>query len=251
MRKIAFIAAALILLFGFSAHAANLDIGVICYHSVSDNPLKLSDYCISDDEFEEDLNYLLNHGYNTVMPKEMWYANPSVRNIVLTFDDGYEDFYEVVFPILKKYNIKAAVYIIGSEIDKTGYLKSWQIKELDQSGLVEIGNHTNIMHSYAFSAADLSSNLILRNDFIEDIKACNKKLYNIMGHGTESVAYPGGRYTTAVDSIIRTNLGYTTTFTTEHGIVRTKTDITKPMKRLYRIHGSAMSTIEKQINSLR
>ena len=251
LRRIVMAAAVMLLIIGAKAFAANPDIGVICYHSVSDNPLKLSEFCISDDEFEDDVRYLISKGYRCILPKEMWDSDPSVRNIVLTFDDGYDDFYEVVFPILKEYNVKAAVYIIGSEIDKYGYLKSWQIKELDQSGLVEIGNHTNIMHSYAFTAEQLSKDDFLRSDFIEDVKRCNNKIYNILGHGTESFAYPGGRYTLKLDEIIRVNLGYTTTFTTDVGIVKTKKDITKPMKRLYRVHGDNMKIIEQRITGFR
>ena len=250
MKKIA-IAAVTLLVFGTCAYAADPDIGVVCYHSVSDNPLKLSTFCISDDEFKSDIEYLRDKGYNCIMPKEMWNSDPGVRNIVLTFDDGYEDFYEVVFPILKEYNVKAAVYIIGSEIDKTGYLKSWQIKEIDQSGLVEIGNHTNIMHSYEYTESELESNSTLREEFIEDVKECNSKLYSILGHGAESFSYPGGKYTSKIDSILRVNLGYTTTFTTDYGIVRTKSDITRPMKRLYRIHGDNMGIIEQRIEKFR
>ena len=232
-----------------SVSAAAINTGVICYHSVTDNPLHYDTYRISAEEFENDIKYFKDNGYNFLMPKEMWYAQPGAKNIVLTFDDGYEDFYDVVFPILEKYEVKAAVYIIGSEIDKTGYLKSWQIKELDSSGLVEIGNHTTIMHTYNFSLSVLKNNEIIINEYIEDIKDCSSRVYAITGRGTESFSYPNGIYTDRLDKVIRGNLGYTTTFSTDYGIVKTQQDILKPMKRLYRVHGDTPELIESRIKS--
>ena len=251
MKKI-ILALLLTVMTAVSAGAADLNTAVICYHSVSDNPLKYSEYCISDTEFEDDVRYFSGNGYTFLKPCEMWDASPNSKNIVLTSDDGYEDFYECVFPVLKKYNAKAAVYVIGSYIDKQGYLKSWQIKEMDESGLVEIGNHTNIMHKRANNVlrAYYEDETML-SEFVEDVKDCSAKIYNITGHGTESIAYPYGIYTARLDSIIRKNLGYTTTFSTEYGIVKTQQDIFSPMKRIYRVHGDSPQDIEQKIKKLK
>ena len=161
-----------------NATAQELDIAAVCYHSVTDNPLTLSEYRISGEEFRADLEYFTSRGYTFMKPCELWYAQPG-KNMALTFDDGYDDFYEVVFPLLKEYNAKAAVYIIASEIDKTGYLKSWQIKELDESGLVEIGNHTTIVHNYGWTRDDYTSDLLKVNEFMEDVKDCSSRIYNM------------------------------------------------------------------------
>lgn len=235
-----------------TAFASGVNIGVICYHSISDNPLKYSQYCISAEEFEEDVRYFSENGYTFLKPCEMWYADENNKNIVLTSDDGYEDFYECVFPILKKYNAKAAVYIIASRIDKHGYLKSWQIKEMDESGLVEIGNHTTIMHRRPNSTlSGYYNDDKMLTEFIEDVKDCSAKIYTILGHGTESFSYPYGIYTDRLEHTIRTNLGYTTTFSTDYGIVKNREDILKPMKRIYRIHGDSPQLIEEHINKLK
>ena len=249
MKKITFLTALLTTLTNFTAFAEDrVDIAAICYHSVTDNPLTLSTYRISDNEFRADLEYFTAMGYTFMKPSEMWYARPG-KNLVLTFDDGYDDFYDVTFPLLKEYNVKAVVYIIGSEIDKTGYLKSWQIKELDDSGLVEIGNHTTSVHDYGWTHNDYINDELKTKEMVEDIKDCSSRIYNILGHGTESFAYPSGQYTDWIDSVIRTNLGYTTTFTTTHGIVKYQSDIASPMKRIYRIHGDIPQKIESMINA--
>ncbi len=252
MKRIFAIMAAFIMLFGVSAAAADVNIGVICYHSITDNPLKYSEYCISSGEFEDDIKYFAENGYTFLKPSEMWYADTNAKNIVITSDDGYEDFYECAFPVLKKYGAKAVVFIIGSKIDKHGYLKSWQIKEMDESGLVEIGNHTTIMHRRPNDVLKgYFENETYLNEYIEDIKDCSARIYEILGHGTESFSYPYGLYTDRLDRIIRTNLGYTTTFTTDFGLVKTQSDILTPMKRIYRIHGDMPQDIENKINALK
>lgn len=252
IKKILSAFAAAAMLFGMTALAEDLDIAVICYHSITDNPLKYSQYCISNEEFEDDIRYFSENGYTFLKPSEMWYADPNDKNVVITSDDGYDDFYECAFPILKKYNAKAAVFMIGTKIDKYGYLKSWQLKELDQSGLVEIGNHTTIMHKRPNNV--LESYLydeIYLNEYVEDIKECSARIYEVLGHGTESFSYPYGLYTDRLERTVRTNLGYTTTFITNFGMVNTREDILSPIKRIYRVHGDSPQDIENKINSLR
>lgn len=231
--------------------AGNLNIAVLCYHDVSNNPFKWQQYCISGDEIEADLKYFTEHGYTFLKPDEMWYASSENKNIVLTFDDGYEGMYDIVFPLLKEYSAKAAVYIIGSEIDKKGFLSPEEIREMDESGLVEIGNHTTIAHTWGYNADAYKNDPVLLNDFAEDVKDCSSRIYTILGHGTESLAYPSGQYTTQMDNIVRTNLGYTTTFSTNYGIVKTQNDILKPMPRIYRNHNTDPDRTEQKINKLK
>ena len=226
-------------------------VGVICYHSVSQNPLKLSQYCISTDEFEADLEYFSNQGYSFLKPCEMWYAEGD-KNIVITSDDGYEDFYTNVFPLLKKYNAKAAVYVISSMIDKSDYLKSWQIKEMHDSGLVEIGNHTHIIHKREKSVLEKWYNDdVMFNEALYDIKRCSQKIEQITGKPTESIAYPYGLYTKKLNDTIRNTMGYTTSFSTEFGIVKSSNDYLSPLKRIYRVLGDTPQKIENLINICR
>ncbi len=224
---------------------------VICYHGVSSNPLENDEYCIKTSEFEEDLIYFINRGYEFLKPCEMWYAEGD-KNLVITSDDGYENFYTEVFPLLKKYNVKASVFVIGSMIDKTGYLKSWQIKEMHDSGLVEIGNHTYIMHRREKGVLEMWYNDIrMLNEVYYDIKRCSDKIEKITGKATESIAYPYGLYTDELNNTVRNSMGYTTSFSTEHGIVKGQADFSKPLKRIYRILGDTPQKIEDMINICR
>ena len=246
MKKIvaAFLAA---MCFGVVSYAQT--IGVLCYHSISNNPLKYSEYCISTQEFEEDVKYFTEQGYNLVKPCNMWYAKGD-KNIVLTSDDGYEDFYTNVFPILKKYKACAAVYIMSSKINKSGYLKDWQIKEMHDSGLVEIGNHMHIMHRRGMETLrGYYNDEIMLKEAVEDIKRCSDEIEKITGKATESMAYPYGVYTDRLNSILRNNLGFTTSFSTHPGILKGKADFQNPIKRIYRCHGDTPQQMIETINN--
>ena len=222
-------------------------IGVLCYHSVSISPIEYSEYCISKEEFEEDVKYFTEQGYTFLRPCDMWNAEGD-KNIVLTSDDGYEDFYTNVFPVLKQYNAKAAVYIISSWIDKEGYLKSWQIKEMHDSGLVEIGNHTHIMHRRSRDVLwGYYNDKKMLNEALYDIERCSDEIEKITGKATESIAYPYGVYTWELNNTLRNSMGYTTSFSTEPRIVKGKSDFGAPLKRIYRCHGDTPQQMEEII----
>jgi peptidoglycan/xylan/chitin deacetylase (PgdA/CDA1 family) len=99
------------------------------------------------EEFDHQIKSLLDAGYTTHFVREV----PAIINgeipydpkmIFITFDDGYEDFYTDVFPILKKYNIRSTAYIISDFIGHHNYMKENQLKEVIASGIVEIGSHS-------------------------------------------------------------------------------------------------------------
>lgn len=139
-------------------------------------------------DFEEQLRELKDAGYESYFMRDIpdllsskkYYTD---RSIVLTFDDGYEDFYINAFPLLKKYNIRATVYIITDLIGEKGFLHKEQIRELIRSGLIEIGSHT-LSHPYLKTTDDEESR--------RQIFQSKKKLEKEFGIEIESFAYPYG-----------------------------------------------------------
>ena len=61
--------------------------------------------------------------------------------VVITFDDGYEDNYYFAYPVLKRYNFPATIFVIVDTIGEEGYLNFAQVKELASSEIIDIGSH--------------------------------------------------------------------------------------------------------------
>lgn len=110
----------------------------------------------------------------------------------ITFDDGYANICENAWPIVKKYNIKPTVFVIGdrdrvkrSELDNSlDLLSNEQIKSLKSAGW-EIGFHT-ATHTYVKGAPD---ELLL-----SEIVNGKKQLEKILGFNISYFAYPRGGY---------------------------------------------------------
>jgi biofilm PGA synthesis lipoprotein PgaB len=152
---------ALLLVVGL-AHAKEQNFLVLNYHDIvgaegAKPPFNSMD--VSVDHLEEQLAWLKKNGYNIVGVQNVLDAAAGKdtlpdKSVLLTFDDGYESFYTHVFPILKKHHYSATVSLVGAWMDGnlatyngTKPLLNWnQVREMVQSGLVEIGSHSYDLH---------------------------------------------------------------------------------------------------------
>ena len=138
---------------------------IIMYHSVSKDKAKLCKFIVSPNELEADMQYLQKNGYTAIFVKDLVsYVYDDVplpeKPVILSFDDGYYNNMMYVLPLLKKYNMKAVISVIGSSTEKfsqTSDSGKWysyftwdDISELSQSGYIEIGNHTYNMHDNGY-----------------------------------------------------------------------------------------------------
>ena len=172
------------------------------YHSVNETPFtSLTGLFVRPSDLEDQLITLNSLGYEYIFADEFAYSD--TPTIMLTFDDGYEDNYTELFPLLKKYNAKATVFMITSAIDSEGYLSSEQIKEMAESGLVRFASHTH----------DHVSLTSLSEDAIRYQFASSKRiLTELTGYEMNAVCYPGGSVSDEIAEIAAEyfNFGYTT-----------------------------------------
>lgn len=140
--------------------------------------------------FEEHLQALKEAHYETYFVKDVprildGSIKYSTQSAILSFDDGYEDFYTDVFPLLKKYNMRATLYIITNYIGKKGFLNESQIRELIESDLVEIGSHTQDHVYLKVSPKDYAD---------EQIRESKKMLEDTFNIKVKTFAYPYGAF---------------------------------------------------------
>jgi len=165
---------------------------------------------VNSDRCSNELNMLQRHleyiskNFTTVYPT---YEKLPKKPICLVFDDGYYDFYKYIFPILKKYNLKALLAVIPKYIlddtqlsdkerlsfehnellnnYKSATLCTYkELKEMSDSGLVQIVSHSYSHANLLEDGVDLEKELKHSRDIIEE--KLNIKV--------ESFVYPFGKY---------------------------------------------------------
>ena len=145
----------------------NKGVPMFLYHQV--NPVSN----VNAELFEEHLKILKEKNMNTITLTEYGNGELGKNPFLITLDDGYYDNYTVVFPLLKKYNMKATIFLntlyIGENWDsdehsiingeanylamdkylKTGdgttrqYMSWKEIKEMHESGLIDFQAHSH------------------------------------------------------------------------------------------------------------
>ncbi len=134
-------------------------------------------------------HYVSEH-YNTVLPGDK--LSYFKTDICLTFDDATIDFYEYVYPLLKKYNLKAVLAVPVSLIDKTGYCTWSMLKEISKNESLQIASHS-------YSHCNMVENdTDLKIECLESKHILEKKL----GKKISTFVYPYGKYNRKIHSFI-------------------------------------------------
>lgn len=93
--------------------------GILCYHRVGRGGVPLFSQLLPK-AFERQICYLRKH-YRIVslgqLCRELEEVVPVKPTLALTFDDGYRDLYSCAFPVLRKYEIPATIYLIGKSME--------------------------------------------------------------------------------------------------------------------------------------
>ena len=120
---------------------------VLMYHAVSDYMWGIPELFISPSTLEQQLQALVEGGYTAITFEDLDHIAEIEKPVMLTFDDGYNDNYTELFPLLKKYNVKATVFVIVNDMERVHNLTKEQVREMSDSGLVSIQSHT-MSHGY-------------------------------------------------------------------------------------------------------
>ena len=124
---------------------------VLMYHKVSADGN--CDYLtIRAADLELQFHYLQQEGYNAVLlsdvVKYVRKAKPlPPKPVLITFDDGYRDNYTLMYPLLKKYWLKAGIFLVPTFLQEDEYLQLADIEAMDRN-LVEYGLHSFDHKSY-------------------------------------------------------------------------------------------------------
>ncbi|MDD5565890.1 MAG: polysaccharide deacetylase family protein [Candidatus Omnitrophica bacterium] len=193
----------------------NYVVPILMYHSVSPFATKENRLSVSHASFERQMRFLKDRHYNVVSLTslaEMIKHKQRIprRTVVLTFDDGYRDNFTYAFPVLKKYNLPATMFVIINEIGRSqGDRLTWdQIHQMKRSGIITFGSHAlgpeplvNIAHPAE-----------LKNEIFDSKRALEEKLKTPV----EAFSYPEGRFNPAIRQLVK-DAGYTVAVATSPG----------------------------------
>lgn len=175
--------------------ASGVIIPVLMYHSISavanESAAGYFGTTTSPSRFEEQMRFLHENGYSTLSLEEVQHrlANSSdqTRPVVITFDDGFEDFYTDAFPILEQYGFSATMflptgYIGNSNLKfKDKFCLSWgQVCELSAIGQ-RFGSHT-VSHPQLRQ--------IIPADRIRELQESKNGIEQALGKPVNSFSYP-------------------------------------------------------------
>ena len=179
-------------------------LSILMYHSVSETG---QFFTVKPGEFAKQMRYLNDKRYNVLSFSEVlkYIENKNIlpqKSVIITFDDGYKDNYDVVFPIIKKYNFPITVFLTTGLVGQSRALKGGgslpilsetEIKEMSQSGLVSFQPHGHT-HAKLWQMDDESVK--------KEISDSKKYLDDLLGISTEIYAYAWGKYNDRILSIV-------------------------------------------------
>lgn len=215
-----------------------VEIPIIMYHHVTKDPKRGNRYTVTVEELERDFQYLKNRGYNTVTTAMLIdYVENGIplpeKPIMLTFDDGFESFYVLAYPLLKQYDFKAVLSIIGSVTEKYSELDdhninysnlTWdEVKEMHCSGFVEIQSHSYDMHRNeqgerkGISAIKHEKYYDYKKAISDDLNQMKILMKEKAGIEATAIAYPFGAYSKDTVKIIK-SLGFKASFSCEERV---------------------------------
>lgn len=223
MKKFIVIPMIIIVFFAFAILIRKLEvknadrIPIITFHRLVPSNIKESKYkdnkwVGSIDVFASMMKYIYDNNYKTLSTMELYkWLNKEIelprKSVLITFDDGFYEDYYLVYPILKKYNLKAVSFVVGKRIkdktmkydeNKTGYIGLDKIEEIRKDYPdFEIQSHSYNLHYYTENKKHVIKSLNYKK-LDKDIKSNKKYNFNVL-------AYPFGDYNEDIINALKDN----------------------------------------------
>lgn len=211
---------------------------VLMYHHVAPTDREINVY---PDVFEDQLRVLSRKGWKTLTGDEFlgFLKNPSEapkKCVLITFDDGFADNYVYAYPLLRKYGMRAMIFvatgfIADDDVKREGFVplshdKAWklaftdrrsesmctwkELKEMQQSGAIDIQSHG---HSHLIPQYIAQKKY---QDVMDDLNAGKKALQERLSKDVRHLAWPKGCYDEQAIEIAG-GLGYEALYTVDRG----------------------------------
>ena len=255
-----------------NARNDGIELPILMYHGILKDTKLQGDYVISPYQFEQDLKMLREKGCHTVTVSNLtdyvYSDKPLPENpVMLTFDDGYYNNYLYAYPLLKKYECSAVIspiayyselYSNSDEKQGASYAHcTWQqLAEMQESGLVEVQNHSYNMHSLSGRKGIQQKQGEGSDEYKlavkDDILKSQDMLYEKLGTYPQAFVYPFGAYNSVAEELMK-ELSFRCTMICEEkvNIITKNPDSLRKLGRFLRSSRLSAEEIYTKINSLR
>jgi peptidoglycan/xylan/chitin deacetylase (PgdA/CDA1 family) len=198
-------------------YSRTVRVPILMYHYIRIPPEGADEYgvdlSVSPDAFRAQMEYLVANGYTTVDLYDITLAIVNQRElppkpVVITVDDGYRDFYDSAFPVLKELGLKATLFVITDYVDRSepNYVSWAMVAEMAQAG-IRIEPH---------SKSHVNLNGRDRDFLIWEMLGSQETVAAHIGYTPRYFAYPGGRYDELAMEVLE-DLGFWGSVTTYGG----------------------------------
>jgi len=160
---------------------------ILMYHSVSDSPPGDPEISVATADFDRQMKFLAENGFTALDFNELKDAGNYKRPVIVTFDDGYEDNYKDAYPILKKYNLKATIFMVSGYIGAPGFLSADEMKIMGD--LVSFQSHT-VRHRPLSEMGE--------SDIEYELSASKDRIESVTNKPVCAISYPDGAYNDTV-----------------------------------------------------
>jgi peptidoglycan/xylan/chitin deacetylase (PgdA/CDA1 family) len=218
---------------------------VLMYHHV--NPNRGDSFTVTPETFEGQMRYLHERRYRTLKLDELLaYIHGKLilkeKAVAVTFDDGWLDNYIWAFPVIREYQINAAIFTVTDRTERASasaaklpisvpahkeskllinqggehkVVLNWDlIREMYNSGLVEFHSHTK---------SHRKCDRLPENELMEELGESKRLIEKKLGKPCPYLCWPYGKFDELASGIAR-EVGYKALFTTDHGVAETHSD---------------------------
>lgn len=217
-----------------SGASARSDKEVVCfiYHRFADSRYPSTNISLHD--FEEHLDYLAKNNFQVLSFSAavdyLQSDEPVRKTAVITIDDGYKSFFKNGFPLLKKYDFPATLFINTKTVGGGDYMNWVELRAVASSN-IEIGNHT---HSHDFFLNEPASSRY--KTFKEEIELSQSLISKNLDIIPQVFSYPYGEFDPEMKNIVK-NAGFRAAAAQNSGVIHSDTDLFEcprfPMSEAY------------------
>lgn len=174
----------------FSSFASDTGDVVLMVHSVGESGRHGN---VSKNRFREILQYVQQR--YTVVDLPAVLEPTEQKQVAITFDDGWENFYKYARPVIHELEVPATVFLVSEYLGSDAFMSTEQAKSLVDDEFITVGNHTKT-HPYL-------SRIGNQTELENQICGGKDRLQDMLGTEITRFAYPRGDYSDEAVELVR------------------------------------------------